>query len=168
MSGPSLRLARSLVVVPLLAFALLATASAFAPVTDASAASRASATRQHQVMRAASVALRQIGDPYRYGAAGPRSFDCSGLMKYSFRKAGIKLPRTAAAQSRRAHRIPKRRLHRGDLMFFHDGGGVYHAAMFLRWRKGHAVMVHAPGSGERVRRDRPWTKSWFAATMRRG
>ena len=40
-------------------------------------------------------------------------------------------------------------------MFFRDGGGVYHAAMFLKWKKGHAVMVHSPGSGERVRRDQP-------------
>ena len=97
------------------------------------------------MLRAASVALHQIGDPYRYGAAGPGSFDCSGLMKYSYAKAGIKLPRTASAQSKRAHRIAKKNLRRGDLMFFTDGGGVYHAAMFLKWKHGRAVMVHSPG-----------------------
>ena len=53
-------------------------------------------------------------------------------MQYSFRKAGIKIPRTSSAQARRAHRIPKRKLRRGDLMFFTNGGGVYHAAMFLK------------------------------------
>jgi cell wall-associated NlpC family hydrolase len=160
---------RALLAVPLLAFSILATASVLAPVTDASAASPATnpaAARQQKVLRAASVALQQIGDPYRYGATGPRAFDCSGLMKYSYARAGIKLPRTAAAQSRRAHRIPKGKLRRGDLMFFTDGGGVYHAAMFLKWSKGRAVMVHAPGSGQHVRRDHPWTKSWFAGTMR--
>ena len=57
-------------------------------------------------------------------------------MKYSYRKAGIRLPRTAAAQARRAHRIAKSKLRRGDLMFFTDGGGVYHAAMFLKWSTG--------------------------------
>jgi cell wall-associated NlpC family hydrolase len=149
----------------LLALAIVAAASMLAP-TEASATSKPSAARQQKVMRAASVALQQIGDPYKYGAAGPRAFDCSGLMKYSFRKAGIKLPRTASAQSKRAHRIAKGKLRRGDLMFFTDGGGVYHAAMFLKWQHGHAVMVHSPGSGERVRRDHPWTKQWFAATMR--
>ncbi len=159
-------LLRTLVIVPLLAFAILAAASVVGPATDASAATKRSAARQHKVLRAASVALHQLGDPYRYGAAGPRAFDCSGLMKYSYAKAGIKLPRTASAQSHRAHRIPKRKLRRGDLMFFHDGGGVYHAAMFLRWKHGRAVMVHAPGSGKHVRRDHPWTKRWFAATMR--
>src|SRR3954451_25060018 len=94
---------RTLLTVPLLAFAILAAASAFAPATDASAAtatSKPSSARQQKVLRAASVARRQIGDPYRYGAAGPGSFDCSGLMKYSSQKAGSKLPRTAAAQSK--------------------------------------------------------------------
>jgi cell wall-associated NlpC family hydrolase len=167
---------RTLLTVPLLAIAILAAASAFAPATDASAATqqsasrqsaaRTSSARQQKVLRAASVALHQIGDPYRYGAAGPGSFDCSGLMKYSYQKAGIKLPRTASAQSKRAHRIAKKNLRRGDLMFFTDGGGVYHAAMFLKWKHGRAVMVHSPGSGEHVRRDHPWTKRWFAATMR--
>ena len=177
---PASRL-RTLLTVPLLAIALLAAVSAFAPATDASAATQQSATqqsasrqpaargsaaRQQKVLRAASVVLHQIGDPYRYGAAGPGSFDCSGLMKYSYAKAGIKLPRTASAQSKRAHRIAKKNLRRGDLMFFTDGGGVYHAAMFLKWTHGRAVMVHSPGSGQHVRRDHPWTKRWFAGTMR--
>jgi cell wall-associated NlpC family hydrolase len=158
-------LLRALVVLPVMVLAILA-ASSVAPANDASAASKPSAARQQKVLRAAAIALRQIGDPYRYGADGPGSFDCSGLMKYSFGKAGIRLPRTAAAQARRAHHISKNRLRRGDLMFFRDGGGVYHAAMFLKREHGHVVMVHSPGSGEHVRRDRPWTKSWFAATMR--
>jgi cell wall-associated NlpC family hydrolase len=88
-------------------------------------------------------------------------------MKFAYRKAGLKLPRTSSAQARRAHRIPKRKLRRGDLMFFRDGGGVYHAAMFLKWQRGRAVMVHSPGSGGHVRRAHPWTKNWFAATVRR-
>jgi|tagenome__1003787_1003787.scaffolds.fasta_scaffold20010954_1 cell wall-associated NlpC family hydrolase len=163
---PASRLLRTLLVVPVLAFAMLAAASVLAPATDASAATRHPASRQQKVLRAANVALQQVGDPYRYGAAGPRSFDCSGLMKYSYARAGIKLPRTASAQSHRAHHIAKKKLRRGDLMFFTDGGGVYHAAMFLKWQHGRAVMVHAPGSGKHVRRDHPWTNRWFAATMR--
>ncbi len=159
---------RSLVVLPLLAFAILAAASVLSPAPEASAtASSRQSARQHKVKHAASVALRQIGDPYRYGAAGPRAFDCSGLMKFAYRKAGLKLPRTSSAQARRAHRIPKQKLRRGDLMFFTDGGGVYHAAMFLKWRHGRAVMVHSPGRGGHVRRAHPWTKSWFGATVRR-
>ena len=43
----------------------------------------------------------------------------------------------------------------GDLMFFYGSGGVYHAAIFLRWSRGHAVMVHSPGLGTARTRRRP-------------
>lgn len=151
---------RSLVLLPVLALAILVGASAVAP-TGAFAA-----TRAQKVAHAADIAIHQIGDPYRYGAAGPNAFDCSGLMQYSFGRAGIRIPRTAAAQAHAARHIAKHSLRRGDLMFFTNGGGVYHAAMFLRWKHGHAVMIDAPHSGTRVRREVPWTSSWFAATLR--
>jgi cell wall-associated NlpC family hydrolase len=134
--------------------------AALGPVSGADAAST------QRVSRAANVAMQQIGDRYQYGAAGPRSFDCSGLMQYSYRLAGIKIPRTSSAQARRAHRIPKQNLRRGDLMFFTNGGGVYHAAMFLKRDRRGVVMVHSPGSGQRVERAHPWTSRWFAASMR--
>lgn len=152
---------RRLVLLPLITMALLVAASLVGPVSDASAANRSG-----RITRAVDIALKQVGDPYRYGAAGPSAFDCSGLMQYSFRKAGISIPRTSSAQARAAHRIPKSKLRRGDLMFFSDGGGVYHAAMFLRRSKGRVLMVHAPNSRSRVRVDSPWTSSWFAATLR--
>ncbi|MEU8173711.1 NlpC/P60 family protein [Microbispora hainanensis] len=44
--------------------------------------------------RAVKAAEKQIGDPYRYGATGPGAFDCSGLVQYAWRKAGVRLPRT--------------------------------------------------------------------------
>jgi cell wall-associated NlpC family hydrolase len=157
---PRVRL-RRLVLLPLLMLAVLASVTALGPTAQA-----ASGSRSGKVSRAATVALHQVGDPYRYGATGPNSFDCSGLMQYSFGKAGLRIPRTSAAQAKSAHRIARNRLKRGDLMFFARGGRVYHAAMFLRWTKGHAVMLHAPGSGKRVRVDRPWTNRWFAGTFR--
>ena len=55
----------------------------------------------------------------------------------------------------------------GDLMFFYNFGGVYHAAIYVGSRNGHAMMVHAPGSGQRVTVAAPWTGSWFAGTLRR-
>ena len=152
---------RNLVLLPLLALAVVAAASLLAPVSPADAA-----TKSQRLQRAVRVAQQQIGDPYRYGAAGPRAFDCSGLVQYSYRKAGIKLPRTSAAQARRAHRIPKRKLRRGDLIFFHNGGRVYHVAIFLKRTKGGVLMLDAPGSGKRVQRIRPWTNRWFAGSLR--
>ena len=156
---PSLVRTRNLVLLPFLTLVVLFGITALGPA-------EADAASNKRVNRAATVALHQIGDPYRYGAAGPRAFDCSGLMKYSFRRAGIKIPRTSSAQARRAHRIPKRKLRRGDLMFFTNGGGVYHAAMFIKRDRRGVVMVHSPGSGKRVQRAHAWTGRWFGGTLR--
>jgi len=118
--------------------------------------------------RALAVARKQIGDPYRYGAAGPSAFDCSGLLYFSFRAAGLKrMPRTSGSQAAFARRIPRAALRPGDLMFFTGSGGVYHAGIFAGRRKGRIVMVHAPSTGKRVSYASPWTNSWFAATLRR-
>ena len=88
---------------------------------------------RRKIQRAVRIALHQIGDPYRYGAAGPDAFDCSGLVKYSYRRAGFRhVPRTSDAQARWGHKVRKSNLRRGDLMFFHGGGNVYHAAIFLK------------------------------------
>ena len=120
-----------------------------------------------RVISAKDIAMRQRGDAYAYGAAGPDRFDCSGLVFYSFRRAGFPVPRTSGAQAGFARRIAKQDMRSGDLMFFHGSGGVYHAAIFLKWSHGHAVMVHSPGSGQRVRVAVPWTSSWFGGTLRR-
>ncbi len=130
---------------------------------------RRSAARRvsDRVLGARDTALRQRGDAYSYGASGPDRFDCSGLIYYSFRRAGFAVPRTSSAQAGHARRVAKADMRPGDLMFFYGSGGVYHAAIFLRWSRGHALMVHSPGSGQRVRVAVPWTSSWFGGTLRR-
>ena len=120
-----------------------------------------------RVVSAKDIAMRQRGDAYAYGAAGPDRFDCSGLVFYSFRRAGFPVPRTSGAQAGFARRVAKQDMRAGDLMFFYGSGGVYHAAIFLKWSHGHAVMVHSPGSGQRVRVAVPWTSQWFGGTLRR-
>lgn len=140
-----------------------ATASASAPAADRAARGM---TRTERVVYAQRIAKRQIGDWYRYGTAGPNTFDCSGLTHYSYAKAGISLPRTSDGQAGATRRVAKRNMRRGDLMFFHSGGNVYHVAMFLKWENGHVVMVHAGRTGEQIRRDVPWTNSWFGGTLR--
>lgn len=158
---PSARLPLRLFFATVALAVTMAATVALTPAADA-------ATGNRRVSAARSVALHQLGDPYRYGAAGPRSFDCSGLVFYSYHRAGFAhVPRTSSALAGRARHIPKRALRTGDLMFFTSGYGVYHVGIFLRWRHGRAVMVHSPRPGQRVRVERTWTSSWFAGTLRR-
>lgn len=132
-----------------------------------SAQQRTAQRVSRRVIGAKDVAMRQRGDSYAYGGAGPERFDCSGLVFYSYRRAGFPVPRTSGAQAGFTRRIAKKDMRAGDLMFFFGSGGVYHAAIFLKWSHGHAVMLHAPGSGQRVRIAVPWTSQWFGGTLRR-
>ena len=143
-----------------LAGALAGSMFAFTSSADA-------ATREKRVVDALQVARHQTGDPYQYGADGPGSFDCSGLIYYSYRRAGFtNIPRTSSDQAQYADRIAKKNMRKGDLMFFYDDGGVYHVAVFAGWSDGHRVLIHAPNSGKRVHAERPWTGEWFAGTLR--
>lgn len=159
------RILRRVLVLPLLLASLVVAGTALEP-PQAEAAAAAKLTRAQKVMRGYKVATRQIGDPYRYGAAGPRSFDCSGLVYFSYRKAGFKMPRTSKAQYRHVRKIKKKNLRRGDFVFFHNSGGVYHVAIFVGRKNGRAVILHAPRSGTKVRREFAWTSTFLAGTLR--
>ncbi len=154
------RRATSLLVVVLTTFALAVGLSA-----PAQAASR----RVRKIHHAVEVAVHQKGDRYRYGANGPRRFDCSGLVQFSYGRAGMRLPRTSAEQARFSRRIKRRKMRPGDLMFFHTRRGhVYHVAIYTGWTRHHRRrMVHAPSPGTRVRTSTPWTPRWYAGTLRR-
>ncbi|MFF9768811.1 C40 family peptidase [Streptomyces sp. NPDC053086] len=118
--------------------------------TDASAATIAT--------KALKVAASKKGAPYSWGASGPRRFDCSGLTLYSFKKAGKKLPRTAAQQYNKTHHVSSRSRKAGDLVFFHSGSSVYHVGIYA----GHGKIWHAPRTGDVVRLQKIWTKSvWY-------
>ncbi|WP_433332604.1 C40 family peptidase [Spirillospora sp. CA-294931] len=134
-----------------------APASAAAPsaTTGATAAHSASGskavsrkTRQKRRAAAAvSYAYKQIGDRYRWGGNGPSSWDCSGLAKGSWSKAGVRLPRTTTQIYRAVrYKVSWKRLAAGDLVFFYSGKS--HVGIYVG--KGH--MIHAPSSGKRVKR----------------
>jgi cell wall-associated NlpC family hydrolase len=142
-------------------------AVAFAPSGTPSARAATLRGRLVRVHRAFSIARSKLGDPYRYGADGPRAFDCSGLTYFSFHRAGFRgLPRTAAEQSRFVRHIRRAHIRPGDFVFFHSGGTVYHVGLFAGWRHHHRTMIDAPHSGTRVRRERIWTNRWSAGTLR--
>lgn len=108
--------------------------------------------------KALQVAASKKGSPYKYGAAGPRRFDCSGLTLYSFKKAGKTLPRTAAAQYNKTHHISASSRKAGDLVFFHSGRSVYHVGIYA----GKGKIWHSPKTGEVVKLQKIWTKSvWY-------
>jgi len=158
---PAISRMRSLFVLPIMLAAILS--AMFVTSTPKASA----VTTSQRIGTAVGVALNQVGDPYRYGAAGPNAFDCSGLVYFSYRKAGFsRIPRTSSAQANFARHIKKSNMRRGDLMFFFDGGGVYHAAIFLRWDHGRAWMLDAPQSGQKVHAHFTWTSQWFGRTLR--
>lgn len=96
--------------------------------------------------RAASVALGQIGVPYRYGGSSPSGFDCSGLVHYSYATAGKNVPRTTAGQWAQLAPVAKRDLQTGDLLFFNIAGKMSHVGVYL----GDGRFVHAPSTGRTV------------------
>lgn len=155
---PAISRMRSFLMLPFVLLVLcfgLVVNVATAPEADAITA------RYTKILEGVRIAKNQIGDPYSYGSAGPDRFDCSGLIYYAMRRAGVSVPRSSGAQADYARRIPKSDMRVGDLMYF---GG--HIGIFLGWRDGRRLMLDAPSSGGRVNIRHPWTTDWSAYTMR--
>lgn len=94
--------------------------------------------------RAAGIALRAVGIPYRYGGESPSSgFDCSGLVRWAYGRLGVDLPHSSYALASAGRRVTSERLRPGDVLLF-DGLG--HVGLYL----GRGRMVHAPQSGRTV------------------
>jgi cell wall-associated NlpC family hydrolase len=89
-------------------------------------------------------AVGQIGKPYRWGAAGPASYDCSGLTSRAWRAAGRVIPRTSQDQWARLPHVPLTALRPGDLVLYHPD--ATHVAMYA----GHGMVVQAPRPGATV------------------
>ena len=97
---------------------------------------------------AAVIAARSaVGKPYVWGATGPSAFDCSGLMVWSYGKAGISLPRTSSAQRYAGRRVPLSQAQPGDLVTYR--GDASHVGIYA----GNGQVIHAPYPGARVRYD---------------
>lgn len=90
----------------------------------------------------------QVGKPYVYGAAGPNSFDCSGLTYYAYKKAGIYLNRTSRDQAKNGKHVSKNNLKAGDLVFFNSGtNSIRHVGMYV----GNGKFIHSPSPGKSVK-----------------
>ena len=113
-----------------------------------------------------SAAMSRRGLPYVYGAAGPGSFDCSGLVQWSFAQAGITMPRTAAEQALAGPAVPVSQLQPGDLLFYHTDptapGYISHVGIYL----GNGWMIQAPQPGLDVEVVHAYFGAEFAGAVR--
>lgn len=90
-------------------------------------------------------ALGQLGKPYIWGAVGPHSYDCSGLVQTSFRAAGITMPRVSRQQATVGKKIARADVRAGDLIFYYEP--VHHVAIAIDGNRA----VHAPSFGQDVK-----------------
>ena len=110
--------------------------------------------------RAVQYALSRLGCPYVWAAAGPRTFDCSGLTMWAYRQAGVSLPHYSRAQYTSGRHVSRSDLQPGDLVFF--GSPIHHVGMYI----GGGNFVEAPYSGADVRVSRLSSRGDFAGACR--
>lgn len=109
----------------------------------AAGAGQAIGQPQFNTAGALSFARAQIGKPYVWGATGPASFDCSGLMLAAYRSIGLEIGRDTYSEVTTCTTVPATNLVPGDLIQPHDG----HVVMWT----GNGTIVHAPQSGDVVK-----------------
>jgi cell wall-associated NlpC family hydrolase len=137
-----------------------------APAAHASGAGLApQEVRRAPIPTVASVAVHRAlamrGVPYVWGGSTPGGFDCSGLVRYAYRAAGITLAHSSYAQWDAGRRVHRRDLRPGDIVFF----GLGHVGIYL----GSGRFVHAPETGRVVsinRIDRGWYAGMFSGGVR--
>ena len=110
------------------------------------------------------VIAKQIGKPYKYGSAGPNSFDCSGLTSYVYKQLGITLPRTSSSQNTAGVYVAKEDLQYGDLIIFsRNRTTINHVGIYV----GNGNFVHSPETGKNVRIETfmsgYYSRSYFSA-----
>src|SRR5205823_3760093 len=126
------------------------------PGTTASAVAR----------RAVTFAKAQAGKPYKWGAVGPASYDCSGLVLAAYEAAGITTPRVAAAQYGTGTSVPLDQAQAGDLLFYASDvakpATIYHVAIYL----GAGKLIDAPYTGAYVGTRPVWTDNLLPVVWR--
>ncbi len=111
--------------------------------------------------KAVYLASLQKGKPYVYGAEGPYSFDCSGLVQYVFKQLGRSLPRTAQQQYAASIRVPQSGKQPGDLIFFGTPGDITHVAIYA----GNGYVWSAPETGKTVALVPIWSSTYYVGRI---
>lgn len=92
-----------------------------------------------------SIAQKYLGAPYKWGASGPNSFDCSGFTMFVYAQVGISLPHSSRSQINYGERVSRSDLQPGDLVFF--GSPIHHVGIYV----GGGQYIHAPRTGDVVK-----------------
>ena len=120
--------------------------SSYIDVIDSSSESNVS----DKVNAVVKLAKAQLGKPYEWGAEGPNSFDCSGLIWYVYKNAaGVNLPRVSRDQAKYGTGVSRENIKIGDIVAF-DGnqdGVVDHVGIYI----GNDEFIHAPKPGDVVK-----------------
>lgn len=105
------------------------------------------------------------GRPYRYGGASPSGFDCSGLVQYAYRQAGIRVPRTTREQYHAVRPRYVEQLSPGDLIFFSlKSARASHVGIYV----GDGEFIHALNPDSPVRIDNVDDAYWSRHIVRAG
>jgi cell wall-associated NlpC family hydrolase len=128
-----------------------------ADVSDPAGCGQTSVLPDGAAGAAIAFALKEVGKPYVWGATGPNTYDCSGLMLRAFQAAGINLPRVSRQQFYAGGHVPVAQAQPGDLLFYatdpSDPATIHHVVLYM----GNGQMVEAPYTGQSVRvRPVPW------------
>ncbi|POM26858.1 putative endopeptidase precursor [Actinomadura rubteroloni] len=99
-------------------------------------------SRAAQALR---IAMSKIGSPYVWGAAGPSTFDCSGLVMWAYHQVGVNLPHYTGSQFTAGVHVSQSQLQPGDLVFFYSD--LHHVGLYV----GGGKMLHAPHTGDVVK-----------------
>lgn len=103
--------------------------------------------RAAKINKVVGYALSQQGKPYVWGASGPGSFDCSGLVVSSYKQIGVSMPRTSYTQCYAGYPVKSNELRPGDCLYFNITKSSGHVGMYI----GDGLFVHAPKEGDVVK-----------------
>jgi cell wall-associated NlpC family hydrolase len=127
-----------------------------ATVTVTTATAKAAGTR------VVTEAARHKGKKYKFGAAGPKRFDCSGFTLYVYKKAaGKKLPHKANLQQRYGKAVAKSKKRPGDLIIIRTGSRGTHAGIYA----GGGKMWSAPRTGKTVSKQKIWSTNYVVRRL---